>query len=138
MIMDLKRRTDKTGIAGLINACWDNQIMKAIVMLLVGVIAGFIGKTFVVLPVPGDYITKTEFSRLEKTVSTTDGLKVDVADYESDKAALRLVLDSKADKATVMQIEKNVDRVLTVMLDPSKAPQVRREVEREKKVKARD
>lgn len=128
-----RREGDDTGVWGRVSRFFGREAIKIIIALVLGFFCAFALRTFVVLPLPGDYITKADFSQLTDSLRVMDSSKVSISQYKQDCDWMQKELDRKAEKISVEAIEKNVERILTIMLDPSKTPQVREEVRVEKK-----
>jgi hypothetical protein len=131
--MNGRRGNDIPGVRGYISRFFGRDIIKVVLALVVGFFCAFILKTFIILPLPGDYVTKTDFSQLTDSLKIMDSSKVSISQYKQDCDYMQKELDRKAEKISVEAVEKNVERILTVMLDPSKASQVREEVRMEKR-----
>lgn len=136
--MPARRSEDQAGIWGKINRFLGRDIVKIVLTIIITFLVTFALKTFVIVPMPGDYVTKGDFNALSLTLRNLDATKVEDSAYRTECNRIQRELDSKADKTTVEEMGKNVGRLLDVALNPAKIPQVRAEVMREKQRKSTD
>lgn len=74
-------------------------------------------------------------SDLQVAVIKLNKEKVDVSAFEKQCDLNRAELDKKADKDKVDIVQKRLDQIIGIMLDPSKKDQIRAQINAEKRIK---